>query len=241
MTVIWALHGNVGAPEDWDFLVGTCPEEIPLRNIPLWPSLSGATPSLGQWGAQFAAEVRVSEDPRPILLGYSLGGRLALEALCADETLWAGAMFVSTHPGILSVEERRDRLASDRHWGEAARTLPWQDFLNRWNAQGVLAGSPPSPHQSRLEPWREQIATAFDIWSLGRQTPLEERILQRAVPIMWITGELDHRFSSRAADMVRCIPSASHAVFPKTGHRILQEQPALLSKAVHAFVQDLMK
>ncbi|MGE0414829.1 MAG: alpha/beta fold hydrolase [Verrucomicrobiales bacterium] len=239
--MIWALHGNVGAPEDWAFLADACPGEIPLRNIPLWPSLSRATPSLGQWGAQFAAEVRLSEDPHPILLGYSLGGRLALEALIADETLWAGALFVSTHPGILSGEERRDRLARDRQWAEVARSLPWQDFLNRWNAQGVLTGSPPSPHQSRLEPWREQIATAFDIWSLGRQSPFEERIPQRAVPMMWITGELDHRFSSRAADMVRCLPSGRHEVFPKTGHRILLEQPALLSKAVHAFIQDLLK
>ena len=63
-----------------------------------------------------------------VLLGYSMGGRLALHMLSADGAArrWRKAIIISASPGIVSLTERRRRLDNDRRWAERFRMENWQ-------------------------------------------------------------------------------------------------------------------
>src|SRR5690349_16132305 len=101
MGVITALHGFLGLPEDWDFLrragfVVTTPD---LSEIPP----EGET-----------------------LLGYSMGGRLALLAL-ANGAKYRRAVIVSSAISFEGdVEQRR---AEDERWAERFERGEWYSVM----------------------------------------------------------------------------------------------------------------
>lgn len=209
---ILALHGNVGSAKDWSSL-----ELSTLTAIDLW-----------DWSElsffEFAHELSTSLSrgmERPILAGYSLGGRLALYAMAIHPERWGGAIIASSHPGLRCVEDRLARVSSDAIWAKRARELPWVEFLSAWNQQPVLAGENVGEGQLDLEAARDSIAMAFETWSLGRQEDLRSSLRRFHPPVLWITGEQDLKFSSLAEEMEDVFPSLTRRVIPGVGHRVL--------------------
>ena len=98
--MIWCLHGALGSYRDWDFLSEDLSDVQPVDLWQDFPELE-----LSAWAEAFCSHVQGC-DQRPVLLGYSMGGRLALHALLARPTLWQSAIVVSAHPGLAAVEER---------------------------------------------------------------------------------------------------------------------------------------
>lgn len=231
--MIYALHGNLGSPRDWEAL--DLPE---LKAIDLWkwqerfPGIS-----LEEFGEAFSEEVAASGDSEPVLLGYSLGGRLAMQALAARRDFWKGAILISTHPGLTDETEKNSRRESDHEWARRVREMPWTEFLESWNAQGVLANQPVSEGQGELEDRREAVARAFDSWSLGRQDAAEERLGTLDVPLLVVTGERDEKFSDLAERFRNCGDRVEVTVMPDCGHRILMEAPERLAEVIRDWLE----
>ena len=76
-----------------------------------------------------------------MLLGYSLGGRLALHALLHAPELWAGALVVGADTGLADPKEREARVRWDAAWAERFLNEPWEDVLRDWDAQAVFGGA----------------------------------------------------------------------------------------------------
>lgn len=213
MKRIVALHGNVGGPWEWLGL-----EEalgITLDKRCLWEP-----------GA-------LDFDAGDILLGYSLGGRLALQAAVKDPAKFATVIAISAHPGLSSVAEREARVASDLEWASLARDLPWDEFLRRWDAQDVL-GPSPFPREN-LEAYRFSIAEGFESWGLGRQEDLKQKVKTIVSPVILMTGDRDFKFSALAAE---CGVS-NHVVIPEAGHRVHLDQPMLAAEAIRSFLERM--
>jgi len=98
----------------------------------------------------------------------------------------------------------------------------WGGFLSDWNAQPVLADSPIGDDRgrvSRLAQRRREIARSFVDWSLGTQEPLWARLAEIDIPVMWITGADDGKFSALARRAAGLMPKASHVQIAGAGHR----------------------
>ncbi|MES2708775.1 MAG: alpha/beta fold hydrolase, partial [Verrucomicrobiota bacterium] len=175
--------------------------------------------------------------PAPrILLGYSLGARLALHALTtAPPGLWQAAILLAPHPGLPDPAERATRLAHDQTWADRTRLTPWPEVLNAWNAQPVLAGGP-SPSAS--ESWRPEIAAAFEGWSLGHQPSLLPALAQTRIPLLWITGARDLKFTALAAQAAALSPHIRHHILPACGHRLLHQAPGEIRTLISRFLQN---
>lgn len=225
--MIHALHGNLGSPRDWEALA--LPD---LRAVDLWDwqeRFPGIT--LEAFGERFAAEVAAS-DPEPVLLGYSLGGRLALQAMAARPDLWKAVILVSTHPGLMGAAEKIERRERDREWAGRARELPWEDFLQLWNAQDVLAGQPNPAGQGELANRREAVARAFESWSLGRQEAVESTSQKVSFPLLIVTGEDDEKFSKLAERFAGVGERIDWKRVPRCGHRVPMEAPERLGEMI---------
>jgi len=109
---------------DWDIL-SELPsmQEQTIRKVDLWRYLACRSIGLQEFGEVFASEV-VAQDPEPYLVGYSMGGRLALHSLIAQPKLWKGATIISAHPGLSTEEERVARRRKDAEWFDLSRSLP---------------------------------------------------------------------------------------------------------------------
>lgn len=229
MSRIVALHGNLGSADDW----GAAPPADGFTAVDLWgwqerhPGLS-----LAEFGGRFAD---LAGDAPRVLVGYSLGGRLALHALQARPQRWRAAILISTHPGLRSAEERRARVEADAAWAKRARESEWADFLGEWNAQPVFGGdATPARLQSQLalERRREAIARAFESWSLGWQEPVDPGAV--ACPVLWIAGERDERFRA----LVEGMPGGKW-IAPGCGHRVPWERPTELAQVIGTFLRGL--
>ncbi len=230
-----ALHGNLGSVADWRngaFFQG------PTETIDLW-SEAGSKLGLVEWAEDFCERFRQrGEDEKAWLAGYSLGGRLALHALLAAPELWWGAVIVSAHPGLSDASERRARLIRDREWADRARHSPWVDFLDEWNAQPVFGGDP-SPEvrqrQLALEHRREAVARGFETWSLGCQEDLCPWLASCALPVLWVSGAEDEKFTRIAAETAAVMPRGVHCSIANCGHRVLDLASAELTDAIGDF------
>lgn len=228
---IVALHGNLGCAGDWESL------RLPnLRAISLWDD---AALSLPAFAHKLAHELSDGLE-RPLLAGYSLGGRLALQAMAGDPERWSGAIILSAHPGLGSAEEKLARRISDSAWARDAREMSWHAFLEKWNRQAVFGEEAKiTSEQLALESQRESIALAFENWSLGQQEDLGEKLRNFAAPVLWITGSEDGKFTTLAAEMQDVFPKWEHRIVSGVGHRLLSGEGTRLSGMICDFLGRL--
>lgn len=238
--MIWALHGAVGRAADWQDFAASMGADLrsqvgQVRRLDLWRFLDCCPMPLDKIGATLASEIsRI--DPSPVLVAYSMGGRLALHALLAEPKLWRAAVIISAHPGLTEPLECAARRQKDAEWSALALKGEWADFLEQWNAQGVLSGQVEMPDRMALKGRRASIARSFVDWSLGAQKDLSPSLGQIQCPVLWLSGERDVKFTQLAAQSVSKIPEAKHQVIPDCGHRIPWEQPEVFTQVCGDFL-----
>tara|TARA_R110002096_G_scaffold91625_1_gene207230 strand:+ start:2812 stop:3507 length:696 start_codon:yes stop_codon:yes gene_type:complete len=231
--MIWALHGNLGDCRDWDALRPNLPK---LETVDLW-----APPPLDfeKWAYQLNDLVSAT-DPDPVLLGYSLGGRLAMHCATGLDSVWKAAVFVSAHPGLTSEAERESRRKADHSWAEKLRTQGVEEFLEAWNQQPVFLADQASDRQTEVVSRnRTAIAQAFESWSLGNQTDQRPLLANADLPQLWVAGENDPKFCELAENAVSEIPHASLCILPNAGHRVVLEQPESLANEIRRFLATI--
>ncbi len=209
--MIIALHGFLGLPSDWDHL-----DCIPYAIKP--------SASLTAWAIEFNkwAEAHV-QAPRT-LLGYSMGGRLALHALIQNPAIWQNAILISTNIGLKILGSR---LENDYKWAEKFRTEPWEKLMQDWDSQAVFKGSICIPRKEE-DYDREELAQYLENFSLAKQEYLLPAICKLQIPIQWITGALDANAEAHAKDVIQNHPYSTHLSIPNGTHRVHFEFPEIL-------------
>lgn len=236
----WCLHGAVGMAADWrDFAKNLAGAGIGSRAVDLWRFLDCCPMPLKEFGAMLNAEAtgEVFRGSGRALLGYSMGGRLALHALLEKNHPWQAAVIISAHPGLES--DQAARRAADAAWATQALAGDFQKFLSAWDSQPVLAGAAIRPPQatSSLLMRRREIARSFVDWSLGVQEPLWDRLPEITIPVLWVVGEKDTKFRALAERAVGLLPNAHLAIAPAAGHRVPWEAEAWLAERVSRFLK----
>lgn len=239
--MIWALHGAVGMAADWRHFAAAVPAQYGVvRRLDLWRFLDCCPMSLDECGRALAEEIK-RVDPEPILLGYSMGGRLALHAMLTQPDLWKAAVVVSAHPGLKSEADRVARRERDAEWSALALKGEWSDFLAQWNAQDVLGGDCKLPDRVQLRERRVSVARSFVEWSLGNQADLAVDLEKISCPTLWLTGEHDVKFSTLAEQSAPRLRRGIHQVIADCGHRVPWEQPELFQQACLKFLGNALE
>jgi 2-succinyl-6-hydroxy-2,4-cyclohexadiene-1-carboxylate synthase len=243
--MIWTLHGAVGRSADWlEFAAsmryetaGVGSECCEVRRLDLWRFLDCCPMPLSEVGAVLAGQIR-RIDPDPVLVGYSMGGRLALHALLAEPKMWKAAVIVSAHPGLADEIERAERRLKDAEWSAMALKGAWSEFLEKWESQGVLEGAGDMPDRRVLKDRRASVARSFIDWSLGAQEDLSQQLDRIECPVLWVTGERDVKFTELAKAAVSRIPHADHHVVSESGHRVPWERPEAFVALCRKFLEE---
>lgn len=219
---ILALHGFTGAGADFDFLKSKSPAHFlwEAPNLPAVPLDSLCEKLRERWA-------RLSAFPRT-LLGYSMGGRIALHL--AKRIPWNEAdelVLVSASPGIAEERERAARRDADEALArEMEQFASAEKFYEKWQRVPLIST------QRRLpSPWREQLlarraaadwrvwASHLRLWGTGTLPSLWDGISALAVPnIRVIVGEEDLKFRAIAEKMCEKIPRSRMIVIPSSGH-----------------------
>lgn len=239
---LWCLHGFLGLPEDWRQNLFPPEFNLGLHTLDWLPRLAGLpdeTPTLGRL-ADHLNETVVRTCPasrRRVLLGYSMGGRIALHMLLQAPKVWDDAIMVSTHPGLGDAGEREQRLKSDRVWARRFRDDPWDILIRDWNAQPVFRGDhvPVMPRTENAFS-RAALALALERGSLARQPDLRPGLRDLNRPVLWVAGANDDRYRVLAVECQTLNPCFELAILPDAGHRVPWARRTLFIKTVMQFL-----
>ena len=243
------LHGFMGCLDNW--------ADLRQKLRPQWPTLAldlpghGATP-LDPFGARgaFLPLVEALEgwiDERKLgkvhLLGYSMGGRLALALALRSPERFRSLILEGVSPGLESAGAIRTRQADEQGWAQSLRT-DRQSFLKEWQAQPLFDRQRernPEGYAAalrlRLKSDPAEWAGALQGYGLGHQPNLWPQLAHLNLPVLLITGDEDTKFTLGAQRMVSVLPNASHKVVAQAAHTPHLEQPVAFNRIVAEFLE----
>ena len=179
------------------------------------------------------------------VVGYSMGGRLALHLALAAPTLVERLVLESASPGLARDEERQARRESDEELARFLESQPIEAFVDRWEAQPLFATQRALPRdvQSRIRDRRlacdrDGLAASLRGMGTGAQAWLGDRVARIGAPVMLIAGERDPRFVAIARDLSLSLHDARLCVIPGAGHDVHTEAPAEFLDVVRDFMQQ---
>ncbi len=224
-----ALSGFMGLPTDWD-LFG-------FKNLKAFNSGSLEWNSLSDWSEKFNSKLRSQR--KSILMGYSLGGRLALHALTQDPSNWHAGIIISAHPGLSNHEQRLDRCKVDEYWANRFEIEEWKSLMDDWNARTVFAGGNFHFQREEKDYHRQSLANTLRYRSLGLQSDLRNKVSRLNIPILWIAGDKDETYKSLALSMDLKHSLSRKIIIPDSGHRVPWDQPDAFVEHVQDFLIKL--
>ena len=230
------LHGFAGTGRLWDPVVARLDGE---RYRPLAPDLRGHGTAATRRPVSFEACV---EDVLGLvghpftLAGYSMGGRIALQAALAAPDRVDRLVLVATTAGIEDPAERERRRAGDQALADQIEHATIDDFIVRWTAQPLFADTPPEAaarwHADMLENHPTALAAALRGIGTGVMEPLWDRLSELRMPATVVVGERDAKFLALGQRLASELPNGDLVIVGGAGHGIPREDPAAVAAAI---------
>jgi 2-succinyl-6-hydroxy-2,4-cyclohexadiene-1-carboxylate synthase len=174
------------------------------------------------------------------LLGYSMGGRIAL--YCAFSGYFRALILESASPGISDAQEREQRRLSDMALAESIEREGVAAFVEYWEWLPLFASQHNLPaskrtalHEQRLNNRTEGLANSLRGVGTGVQSALHARLPELDIPVLLIAGDLDEKFCEIAREMASLLPRARLRIVAGAGHTVHLEQPGIFIDLVREF------
>src|SRR3990170_631958 len=243
------LHGFTGDATTWEPFLDAWSMFRILRVDIVGHGRSDAPLASGRYSMQHAvADLTALLDQlgveQTVLLGYSMGGRLALHlALAAPERI-AALFLESASPGIEDPTKREARRKSDAALAASIERDGIEAFVDRWQAQPLFASQSSLPRDVR-ERQRAQrlaqnplgLANSLRGMGAGAQAYLLPRLASLKVPALFVAGAPDARYVAEAQRMAGAVPGSACEVIPDAGHAAHLEQPEAFAATVGRFLR----
>lgn len=245
------LHGFTGSADEWAELT---PQIAPLRDLIAVDLIGHGRSAAPGDPARYAMD-RCVQDLLALLdqlgvgrvdvLGYSMGGRVALHLAAAAPGRVGRLLLESASPGIADPAERAARAEADD--ALAARIeregLAW--FVDYWASIPLFASQAALPadvraalRERRLGGSARGYANSLRGIGAGRQASLWGRLSELDMPILLISGEIDIKYDELNRAMAALLPRARHAVVAGAGHTVHLERPRAFAELVVGFLKD---
>jgi 2-succinyl-6-hydroxy-2,4-cyclohexadiene-1-carboxylate synthase len=187
-------------------------------------------------------ELLAGTRPGGALVGYSMGGRLALHAALRDPERFAALVLVGVTAGIEDPREREERRRTDESLAEWMERGSIEQVVERWEAQPVFATQSPElrDHQraGRLSHDPEKLAELLRSAGQGASAPVWERLGSLRCPVLLTAGEQDRRYATAAQRMAEEIPDARVKLIRHAGHAPQLEAPDEFAAALREFLDE---
>ncbi len=247
LPVLLFLHGFLGNGKDFNTVISLLSEKFDCLAVDLpghgntqvkggdeFYTLSNTAKGLIQW----LEDLQIQQC---FLVGYSMGGRLALYLALYYPQYFQKVILESASPGLKTAKERSQRYLSDLRLAEELEQQNLEDFLIRWyekplfktfkshsNSESILA--------RRLQNNPTELAKSLRWMGIGNQPSLWEKLSQTQIPLLLLVGGLDEKFITINQEMANLCSTAQLEIIPDCGHNIHIENPQQWVKVVQGFL-----
>ncbi len=245
--LILFLHGFMGSCHEFDEAIELLNDEFYCLTIDL--TGHGQTQVFGgdecytmantaQALVKFLDELKIS---KCFLVGYSMGGRLALYLTLNFRDRFPKVVLESASPGLLTEAERLERFKRDEQIArKLERSVEKSDFLaflSNWYSQPIFGNIKNHCQFQRLIEIRLQnnpteLAKSLRFMGTGCQPSLWKKLKDNTIPLLLLVGEYDEKFIGLNQKMAQDCDFCQLKIISNAGHNIHFEN-------TQAFVENI--
>lgn len=229
------LHGFLGNRKDWKKTIKHLKDDFHCVTIDLpGHGLSAGTLAPLDDGFKYCHKLikSVLDDLKVksyILIGYSLGGRIALDyARTQNDSRLIHLILESSNIGLENEKDKQKRRQFDLYWAEHFSTQSMEESLYQWYEQPIFEDL--SIHKKdmmikkRSHNYGVFLASMLLSTSLARQEYAAPFLATTDLPISYFYGQKDIKFSA-LAQKISQITKVKIFCFDGLGHNIHQQDP----------------
>jgi 2-succinyl-6-hydroxy-2,4-cyclohexadiene-1-carboxylate synthase len=179
-----------------------------------------------------------------VVVGYSLGGRLALRAVLRESARYLGVVTVGATAGIDEPSLRSVRAEADERlaaWMEAA---PIEDIVGVWERQPLFADQSEAlieeQRPGRLAQRPESLALLLRTAGQGVLEPVWHELLRLELPLLAIAGSRDEGYVRAAKRIADTAPHGRAEIVEDAGHAAQLQRPDGVARLLEAFLADVV-
>lgn len=240
MKTIIFLHGLLGEGADWQKIFENLPRfQCIAIDLPFHGSAKNvAIKDFAQASAYLHKQIQSAVGRGEFfLVGYSLGGRLALDyALRYQPTNLQGLILEGVNLGLQTEAERKTREQNDEYWARRFETESFPQVLEDWYQQPVFSHLN-AKQRAELIALRgrgegKSVAKMLRATSLAKQPNFLPRLPELVCPFHYFVGEFDQKFRQLTAEA-----GISSIVISQAGHNTHQENPTEFTRCLMQIIK----
>ena len=242
------LHGFTQSGRSWREVISM----MPAGRRWVVPDLRGHGATRVRPGAPYTMEactedlVRLWDSlgiARSHLVGYSMGGRLALNVAATRPERILSLLTIGAHAG-LDEEAREGRRRGDEALAQRIETDGLEAFVNYWSSLPMfesLERRGPSfvaqVRAARMENHVAGLAESLRGMGAGAMRPVWNELGRVKVPCTFVAGQLDHGYAASARRLAESVPDGRVVIVQRAGHTVHQERPEAFSRLLLAHLE----
>lgn len=177
------------------------------------------------------------------VLGYSMGGRLALSYTVLWPKRIKALILESASPGLKSERERIERKEKDEQLAKMIEEKGIKEFVEYWRKIPLFQTQKQLPKEVYNQLWNERLnnhplglANSLRGMGTGVQPSWWDYLTDIKVPVLIIVGEWDQKFYLIGKEMAEKMKNSQFVVIPNAGHATHVENPKIFGKIVLEFL-----
>ncbi|RMF56516.1 MAG: 2-succinyl-6-hydroxy-2,4-cyclohexadiene-1-carboxylate synthase [Calditrichaeota bacterium] len=246
--VLVFLHGFMGRGEDWIDLANEISSDFQCILVDLPGHGRSVNFRTGEiWSMENTARwvlhlLQETTTPPVNLVGYSMGGRLALYLALIYPHFFRKVVLESASPGLKDKQAREARIQLDETRAQQIVSEPMEIFLQKWYSQPLFDTLQQSHKVQPLIASRKQndpraLAKSLREMGTGVQPPLWDRLPELKIPLLLIVGEKDFKFCTIAREMSAQNKQVEVITVEGCGHNVHLEAPEKFKKILLDFLK----
>ncbi|WP_251554568.1 2-succinyl-6-hydroxy-2,4-cyclohexadiene-1-carboxylate synthase [Neobacillus muris] len=177
------------------------------------------------------------------VLGYSMGGRLALTFAILFPNRVRKVILESASPGLKTEEERKLRRKNDAELAKRIKEQGLESFVDYWERIPLFKSMEQLPaetkcriREQRLRNSAEGLANSLLGMGTGAQPSWWHRLQDLTCEVLLITGEKDEKFCHIAKQMLQELKNGKWMVVKNAGHAIHVEETEIFGTIISDFL-----
>jgi 2-succinyl-6-hydroxy-2,4-cyclohexadiene-1-carboxylate synthase len=237
------LHGFTQSGQSWREVIARMPEGwrwiVPdLRGHGETQARRGAPCSMDACTDDLVALWEEMDVGKSHLVGYSMGGRLALHVAARRPERLLSLLTVGAHAG-LEEDARQGRKKGDEALAERIEKDGMESFVDYWGRLPLFSGlerrGPSYLAEIRAERLKNHVgglACSLRGMGAGVMEPVWDELVRVKAPCTFVAGQLDHGYVASARRLAAAVPNGRFEITPRAGHAVHQERPDAFARVL---------
>ncbi|MHB8854590.1 MAG: 2-succinyl-6-hydroxy-2,4-cyclohexadiene-1-carboxylate synthase [Ignavibacteriaceae bacterium] len=248
---IFFIHGFTGSACDWDEIIPSINNNYQCVAVDLIGHGKSDSPNETSYynfssiSKQLKFLIYQFTNEPVTLVGYSMGGRVALNFAIENPGQINSLILESSSAGIEDEKLRIERQIQDEKLASYIIDNSIEDFVDYWMNIDLFA-SQKNLSKEKLDKIRTQksennktgLSNSLLGFGAGRMLPLFDKLKEFKSKTLLITGDQDKKYCELNSRMVNIFPASEHIIIKNAGHNCHLEQPGKFIEAINSFLSE---